>query len=224
MDTLIIRKKISITQSLAGLLVLFVGFYLATNNVNSFFTALSPYSLMISGLLAFTICFKKEGITSLFSMPKDPKGNIKNFFKYLILTATVSVISALLLQYVFHFSLASNELSGKLGSIIYRIPFMLLGEELISFYILLVTSNFIFSKNNNIKQAEFFGIFISSIVFGLLHFSTYYNGNPYTTLLHILLIQGSVRVVFNLSGLRSNSIWLPLLIHITFDIITLSIS
>ncbi len=224
MDKLINKYNVSISRGLIGAVILGVGFFLATNEVNSFFTALSPYSLMISGFIAFIVAFGASGIKDLFSKPSDPNGNIKNFFKYIALTVVLGFAASIFLQYVLKFHLAANPESGNIMSILLNIPFMLLGEELISFYILLVLANLIYRKTTNQKQAEIIGIIFSCIIFGLLHFSTYYNGNPMTTLAHILLIQGSARIAFNLSGLKSNTIIMPLIIHIIYDLIFLSFS
>ena len=209
---------------LLGALILGSGFYITTNESFSFLNFLAPYSLMITGLLAFMIAFGFSSLKDLFAKPRDPNGNIKNFIKYFILTTVLGFASAAILQYVLNLNLASNPEAGDLSSIILQVPFMLLGEELIRFYFLLVTANLIFQKTGNQKQAELLGIIISSILFGLLHYTTYYNGNPIETLAHVLLIQGSARIAFNLSGLKANSILMPLIIHIIYDLIFLALS
>ncbi|MEN2259745.1 CPBP family glutamic-type intramembrane protease (plasmid) [Paraclostridium benzoelyticum] len=61
---------------------------------------------------------------------------------------------------------------------------------------------------------------LSSICFGLLHYSTYFNGSLVNTLIHILLIQGLVRIFFNFAALKSNSIIVPWIIHVVFDFTT----
>lgn len=64
---------------------------------------------------------------------------------------------------------------------------MLHGKELISFYFLLITANLIFLKKLA-KQVELIGIIINSILFGLLHYTTYSNSNSLENLSHVLFI------------------------------------
>lgn len=224
MINLITKHKVSFLRVITGISILIFGFYAATNYISPIITPFAPYSLMITGLISFALVYGVTGIKELFSKPSDPKGNIKNFIKYFILTILLGFTTAIILQYILNLKLSVNPESGNVLSIIFQIPFMLLGEELISFYFLLVTANLIYNKFDNYKNAEIIGIIVSSILFGLLHYSTYYNGNPLTTIIHILLIQGSARIIFNISGLRSNSIVMPLLIHIIYDLVFLSIS
>lgn len=223
MKKLISKYEVTVVPAIIGALILALGFYVATNEITPILNLLAPYSLMITGFVAFFIAFGLPGIKDLFSKPSDPKGNIKNFFKYFILTAVLGISASIFLQFVLKLNLTANPASGHLFSLIAKIPFMLLGEELISFYILLVVANLVYKKTGNQKSAELFGIILSSVIFGLLHYSTYFNGNPFTTLIHILLIQGSARIAFNLSGLKSNSIIMPLIIHITYDLVMLGL-
>lgn len=224
MDKLITKYHITVTKALLGSLIVGLGFFLATTYINPLMTILAPFSLMIMSAIAFVVVYGPKHFLDLFSKPKDPKGNIKNFIKYFILTAVLGMSMGILLNLLFHNSLAANPESGNLGAIILKLPFMLLGEELLSFFFLLVIANLVYKKTGNQPKAELVGIILSSIIFGLMHYTTYYNGNIFVTLLHVLLIQGSARIAFNLSGLRANSIWLPLLIHIVYDLIFLSFS
>lgn len=206
-----------------GAIILSLGFYITTNYINPIFSLFAPYSLMIAGLIAFAVAFGPSSVKGLFQRPADPKGNVHNFFTYIVLTAVLGMSAAILLQYIFKFHLTSNPISGDISSIVAQIPFMLLGEELISFYILLTIANLVYKKTQNQEQAELVGMIFSCVIFGLLHFSTYYSGNLMTTLAHILLIQGSARIAFNLSGLKSNSLIMPLVIHIAYDLVVLSV-
>ncbi|WP_314067924.1 type II CAAX prenyl endopeptidase Rce1 family protein [uncultured Vagococcus sp.] len=224
MDKLITNYHVTVTKALLGSLIVGLGFFLATTYINPLISALAPFSMMIMSAIAFVVVYGPKHFLDLFSKPNDPKGNIKNFFKYFILTAVLGMSLGILLNLLFHNSLAANPEAGNLGVIILKLPFMLLGEELLSFFFLLVIANLVYKKTGNRPKAELVGIILSSIIFGLMHYTTYYNGNIMVTLLHVILVQGSARVAFNISGLRANSIWLPLLIHIVYDLIFLSFS
>ncbi|MFW3388269.1 UNVERIFIED_CONTAM: CPBP family intramembrane glutamic endopeptidase, partial [Kocuria sp. CPCC 205274] len=77
------------------------------------------------------------------------------------------------------------------------------------------------------KQFTNYGSFISSIitaiVFGLVHFPTYYGGNVLRTIVQILLIQGFARLFFNWVYAKTKSIWMSWAVHLTFDLIFLFI-
>ncbi|MGX7419857.1 CPBP family glutamic-type intramembrane protease [Carnobacterium gallinarum] len=223
MNELITNRKINPINGFLGFVILGGGFYLATNYSSTLTSVFAPFSLMIAGILAFLLVFGPSGIKVLFSRPNDPKGNNRNFVTYFFLALIMGFASGAIMKFLFGFNLTANPATERFLAIAPKIPFMLLGEELISFYILIVCAQFIYQKTANQKKAELVGIVISSIVFGLLHYTTYDNGTIFETLAHILLIQGSARVAFNLSGLRANSIILPLLIHIVYDLLFLSI-
>lgn len=223
MNQLITARKVNPFKALIGFVLLGGSFILMTTYSSKFLAVVSPYLLMVTGLLAFFLVFDLAGLKTLFSLPKDPKGNIRNFFLYFFMALIIGFLSGIILQVVLGFKLTANPATEEFLSLVPKIPFMLLGEELISFYCLIICANWIYRKTSNKKQAEWIGIIFSSVIFGLLHYTTYFNGNMGETLAHILLIQGSARIAFNLSGLKSNSIVLPLIIHIVYDLIFLSI-
>ncbi|WP_148791620.1 CPBP family glutamic-type intramembrane protease, partial [Enterococcus faecium] len=59
--------------------------------------------------------------------------------------------------------------------------------------------------------------FLSAIIFGFIHYSTYDNGNILHTVAHILLIQGVARLLFNQAAIKSNSIITSWAVHVIFD-------
>ncbi|MBS5932835.1 MAG: CPBP family intramembrane metalloprotease [Clostridiales bacterium] len=64
----------------------------------------------------------------------------------------------------------------------------------------------------------------SAIVFALLHVPTYWDGSLLITTLHVLALQGVSRLIFNTAGVKSNSIILPWVIHVLFDILMLGLA
>ncbi|WP_430610383.1 CPBP family glutamic-type intramembrane protease [Enterococcus sp. DIV0876] len=118
---------------------------------------------------------------------------------------------------ILQLGLDGNPLSGHIPWL--QLPFMLLGEELLSFYILLISASLLI----NTKHSLLWSNLISALVFALLHVFTYWNGNIFLTLFHVLLLQGLSRLILNTVGLRTNAVWIPWTIHILFDIISLGL-
>lgn len=116
---------------------------------------------------------------------------------------------ALTLNNVFGWHLRGNAVNDKPGlALLIILPIMIMGEELFSMYFLSVFSS---------KFKLWIASCLSAVVFGLIHFTTYYNGDIFKTLIHILLIQGSARLIFNRAAIKSNSIWTSWIIHLLFD-------
>lgn len=166
----------------------------------------SVFSLALTSYIAFVIVFGKKEATFLFTKPINP---IKNIFKYYLLNWFVSLCIALILEYLLSWKLSSNPVNnGVTPWLLLLIPIMLLGEELFSIYFLAI-----FSSKFRLPLASI----LSAIIFGIIHFSTYNNGNIFQTLVHVLLIQGSARIIFNQAAIKSNSIWTSWIIHVLFD-------
>lgn len=97
-----------------------------------------------------------------------------------------------------------------------KLPFMLMGEELLGIGIL----EAIRSKGFTLSISSL----ISALIFGLMHISAYWDGYFISTLLHVLLLQGIARLIFNYIYLKSGqSIWGSWLTHILVDFIALSL-
>lgn len=95
------------------------------------------------------------------------------------------------------------------------LPIMLMGEELFSIYFLSI-----FSSKISLPLASI----SSAVIFGLIHFSTYYDGSIVKTLVHILFIQGIARILFNQAAIKSNSIWVSWTIHLLFDLTSIAVA
>ena len=133
----------------------------------------------------------------------------------MIVCFVVSVLTAYLSK-ALGFEWAANPASGALASIIFKIPFMLMGEELISLWVLETAQ----SKGFSFMTSTL----ISALIFGLLHIFTYWDGSLVSSLVHVLFLQSVARLIFNYVYLKTGrSIWGSWLTHIIFDIIVFAI-
>ncbi|MBN8048909.1 CPBP family intramembrane metalloprotease [Paraclostridium bifermentans] len=174
-------------------------------------------SVPLLSIISLVIAFGKSGLNDAFSKPIKP---FKNIAVWYIVSLIASFISGVLLTTVFKLNLHNNPGSEHIVQTLISLPFVLLFEEVISIFVLLVISNFTYKKTDNLKLANAIGIILSSIFFGLLHYSTYFSGNVMHTLIHIIFVQGLARIFFNLAALKSNSIIVPWIVHVVFDFTT----
>ncbi|OJG34124.1 hypothetical protein RV00_GL000936 [Enterococcus devriesei] len=113
-------------------------------------------------------------------------------------------------------SWTSNPAAGHLGSIILKIPFMLMGEELLGIGVLETARN----KGLSLTASTF----LSALIFGLIHSFVYWDGSLFSTLLHVLLLQGVARLIFNYVYLKTDrSIWGSWISHVLVDLVGLAI-
>ena len=198
----ILGTRINIQKALIGIILVFIGL------IGLLYapTVISIFSLAVSGFAALWIVYGKDATLSIFSKPKSP---IKYILKYFLLNIIVSFAVSIVLQFVLKWNLSGNPVNEGFQLItLFVIPIMLLGEELFSIYFLSI-----FSSKFNIPIASL----CSAIIFGLIHYSTYNNGNVFHTLTHILLIQGVARLLFNQAAIKSNSIFTSWGVHVLFD-------
>ena len=165
--------------------------------------------LFVGGLIAWFIAFRKDSF-KVSTFPRRlwliPLGVIA----YLVLGILIGLISRLL-----GFEWASNPASGKLGSIIFMIPFMLMGEELLGIGILEGAK----SKGFSFLTSSL----LSALIFGLMHTFSYWDGSIVSTIAHVLLLQGVARLIFNYVYLKTGrSIWGSWVTHVLVDLIALS--
>ena len=88
-------------------------------------------------------------------------------------------------------------------------PFALLGEELFSIY---------FYDLFKLKVSPLVANVLVSIIFGLIHYWTYFNGSVLLTIIQVIALQGSARFWFNRSYEQSNSILTSFAVHYLFDL------
>lgn len=202
----IIGKKIDLKKTILGTGIIIIGLIGLLYGP----AIISILSLAISGFFALWIVYGKDATLSIFSKPKSP---IKITIKYFLLNIVLSFSVSLFLQYVLKWNLSGNPANEGFQLLaLFVIPIMLLGEELFSIYFFSI-----FSSKFSVPIASVF----SAIIFGLIHYSTYNNGNILHTLVHILLIQGVARLLFNQAAIKSNSILTSWGVHILFDFFAL---
>lgn len=202
-------QKIKLLQIVVGILLLALG---SLNLICNWIPALAPYSLFITGLLAFIVTFGFGSIKVLVVHPVHP---IRNFFVFLLLILIVSGLVSIFLSIVLHLPLASNAVADDVHWL--RLSFMILGEELISFFIFILIAN----QLRHYRKHLLIATVASAVIFALLHVPTYWSGYLFPTLIHVLSLQGLSRIVFNSAGIRSNTILIPWLVHLVFDILML---
>lgn len=159
--------------------------------------------------LAWLIAFQTDSKIA-FSRPRKlwliPVGAIV----YLV-TATLTG----LLAKGIGFDWAANPGAGHLNQLIFMLPFMLMGEELLGIGIL---------EGLRSKGLSFLlSSLISALIFGLMHVFSYWDGSFFSTVAHVLLLQGVARLIFNYVYLKmGRSIWGSWLTHLLVDLIALA--
>ena len=131
----------------------------------------------------------------MFSKPVAPCQKYSQiFFINVVISAAVSVF----LQQILKWGLTGNPINEAFQPvIIYYFAYHDTWRRIV----LSVFSRY-FSSKFSIPVASF----LSAIIFGFIHYSTYDNGNILHTVAHILLIQGVARLLFNQAAIKSNSI------------------
>lgn len=198
------NKTISNQKLLIGAAALIVGFAALS------LSAAAWWGLFVGGAFAWWIVFGRTS-KAAFTMPKKiwiiPIG-VALYFVY-------GVVAGLLLTRL-GFAPAANPATGHLGSLLFKIPFMLLGEELMGIGVLEAAR----SKGLSLTASTF----LSAALFGLMHVFVYWDGSLLSTLLHVLLIQGVARLIFNYIYLISDkSILGSFLCHMLVDYIALAV-
>lgn len=195
-------KPLQTRNIVLGALFLCIGFTLL-----SLFTW-AWWALLLGSIAAWLIVFKKDLFT-IFTFPKHPWIILVGFVGYLILGIVVGTLANFL-----GFSWAGNPIANQLGSMLLKILFMLMGEELLGIGILETARN----KGLSLISSSL----LSALIFGLMHSFVYWDGSIFSTLLHVLLLQGVARLIFNSVYLKTNrSIWGSWLSHVLVDIVTL---
>lgn len=165
-------------------------------------------SLFVASILAYYIIFGMDGLDSLFIKPERP---ILNTVRPFVSNWIWSIAMGMILTVGLGFHLKSNGATGDL-SVLPFVPMMIMGEELFSITIL---------NTMRIHFPTWVSSLITAVVFGLVHFSTYYNGNIIQALIQVLMIQGVARLIFNQSYLASDSLWTSFTAHLAFDLVGL---
>lgn len=187
-----------------GAVLLVIGFFALTQIEGAW-----P-SLFIAGVAAWIVTFQKQTL-EILTFPKKiwiiPLGAVLYF---IISTGIGLVANQAGLEW------AANPASGHLAQILFMLPFMLMGEELLGIGILEGAR----SKGLSIWSSTL----LSAVIFGLMHIFSYWDGSVVSTLLHVLLLQGLARLIFNYIYLKTGrSIWGSWIAHLIVDLIALSL-
>lgn len=203
------NKQASYSRILLATLLLVLGFYLVSH-VNFFIPIpyLGYFSLLIFGTLAYSLVFGFNGYKALFQKPKH---FWKNFIKYFFLTVLFAFILGVAIVLITHKQKGNAAANNPLWFFFLIMPFALIGEELFSIY---------FYDLFKLKFSPLLANILVSIIFGLIHYSTYFNGSVLITILQILALQGTARFWFNKSYEKSNSILTSFAIHYFYDLAT----
>ena len=195
-----LKIKPTFIQLISGALILGIGFI-----------ALSAFSwawwsLFITGMLAWFITFQKEGWQG-FKLSKKVWISLLAVF----ITFCVSMITALISKSL-GFNWAANPFHGTIFALAFKVPLMLMGEELLSIWIL---------ESAQSKGLSFIkSTLLSSAIFGLLHIFVYWDGGFVSSLIHVLLLQSVARLIFNYVYIKTGrSLWGSWLTHYLFDTI-----
>lgn len=204
MMTQLERSNINSTAIIFGSLFLILGFGLL-----SAFTW-AWWALFIGAALAWLVVFKRASL-AIFTKPHKlwliPIGVVA----YLALGVVVGLIARSL---GFHWTI--NPASGHVLQLLFKIPFMLMGEELLGIGVLEVAHN----KGLSLLNSNL----LSALIFALMHVLVYWDGSIVSTLLHVLLLQGVARLIFNTIYLKAgHSIWASWLTHVLVDLVALSL-
>ncbi|MGM0213556.1 CPBP family intramembrane glutamic endopeptidase [Enterococcus sp. AZ109] len=199
----LLKRDLELKKVALGVIMLIIGM------IGLFFgpALISTFSLTVTGLFAFYYVYGKESLNELFHKPNAPI--IKTIVKYFALNMFLSCATAILLQRVLNLPLQSNPVADNIHLLlIISLPINILGEELFSMYFLSTLSS-----KFSIPVASM----LSATLFGLSHYHAYNNGNIFYTLVHILLIQGVARLIFNQAALKGNSIITSWSVHVAVD-------
>ncbi|WP_086315572.1 hypothetical protein A5821_003062 [Enterococcus sp. 7F3_DIV0205] len=168
------------------------------------------WGLFVGGALAWVLAFGKES-KSAFRAPRKLWVIPVAVLSYFVIGLVIGLLSKSL-----GFNWAANPASGHLGAIILMLPFMLMGEELLGIGILEAAQ----SKGLPLIASTL----LSALVFGLMHIPSYWDGSWFSTVAHVLLLQGVARLILNIAYLKmGKSIWGSWIAHVLIDLIALSV-
>ncbi len=177
--------------------------------------------LTIAGLLSLTILLGWPGVKKLFK--KMSKGDWK-WIAFAILAEIILTYGFAFIGDFFKQSLADNAGVEELGSIFdlfISIPFIsmsLVGEELF-IATLFILVFMIANKFGGEKQTIIIAAIASLAIFGLSHYGVY-DGNLY----QCIVVIGMAHIPTMYAWLKTETLWVPILIHVIYDVLLLSLS
>lgn len=203
-------KSTTILKTIVGLILLFLGFYLMSN-VNLHIGYAQEFTLLVFSIAGVLIIFGKHVLT-WFAKPQGKF--LKVALACLVINAIWSMLGGALVNVIF--GDAGSHANPAFGdfSLIFFIPFMLMGEELFSIGILE-------TLRTKWGISTLVSTLITGAIFGLIHFNSYYGGDILRTIVQILMVQGVARLILNYAYLKTRSIWTSYAVHLIFDLIIL---
>lgn len=169
------------------------------------------WGMLASGILAWLIAFNPSG-KAAFGRPRHlwliPLGVIL-YFGVSVLVGTWA--SAVGLKW------AGNPTSSQpMGPVLLQLPFMLMGEELLGIGVL---------EGARAQGWSWLpSTLLSGVIFGMMHFLDYWDGSVFSTVLHVLLLQGVARLILNRIYLHGGqSIWSSWIAHVLIDLVAFTL-
>lgn len=161
-------------------------------------------ALLVGGIAAWAIAFGRQSKLA-FGRPHKLWLVIAAVAAYFVIGLVIDSLATLS---GLHW--ASNPAVGHLGSLFIILPFMLMGEELLGIGILEGAR----SKGLSMVASSL----LSALIFALMHVPTYWDHSLFSTLLHVFLLQGAARLIFNYVYLKTGrSIWGSWITHVVVD-------
>lgn len=202
-------KQLTLQRVLSATLLLLLGLYLVSNATQLIpIPYLGYFTLLLFGSIAYMMVFGSQAYKKLFQKPVNFR---KNFITYFLLTLLFSLVLGTIVALITHTQKGNAAVNNPLWFFFLIMPFALIGEELFSIY---------FYDLFKLKISPLAANLLVSIIFGLIHYTTYFNGSILLTILQIILVQGSARFWFNQSYEHSRSILTSFTIHYFFDLVT----
>ncbi|MES5929855.1 CPBP family intramembrane metalloprotease [Bacillus cereus group sp. MG9] len=175
--------------------------------------------LALAGVIALYLNYGFYGIQSAFGPLQ--KGATKIIVIGLIWIIIQTWVIAFLVQFVFHFPVATN---GKTTIFVDNTPLQfvyhlvkiicsLIGEECLILVPSILGIYFLKKQGVSKKWSMILITLVGVFLFGMAHYSTY-EGN----LIQILFVIGLGRLPFNWIAFKANSIWASAIAHILFDL------
>ena len=200
----LVNVKIKWQQLIIGSALLIMGFGLLS------LFEWTWWALFFTSILAWVVVFGPAS-KEIFTFPRKFWVIPCAALFYLIFGGVISALKKSI-----GFDWTSNPATGNLMLLIFKLPFMLMGEELLGIGVLEVAHNKGFSLTiSNL---------ISALVFGLMHVFVYWDGSIISTVIHVLLLQGAARLIFNyVYIITGRSIWGSWCTHVLVDLVALSL-
>lgn len=200
----LVNVKIKWQQLIIGSALLIMGFGLLS------LFEWTWWALFFTSILAWVVVFGPAS-KEIFTFPRKFWVIPCAALFYLIFGGVISALTKSI-----GFDWTSNPATGNLMLLIFKLPFMLMGEELLGIGVLEVAHNKGFSLTiSNL---------ISALVFGLMHVFVYWDGSIISTVIHVLLLQGAARLIFNyVYIITGRSIWGSWCTHVLVDLVVLSL-